>query len=417
MEYHYRHRNIALYELINKENDWRYVDFSLNASIDTDELVKSLKGGTCQNVRLQADWNQYTEKAFKIDIIKDYDEDVRLMTNRPYNESVMHQLYQHYLELVSLRKSQGRKLYNKFISSQDLDQRIRKLVTFDRDGDPIIKPYYQRVALETGYNFAAFFTNETSFPPHRHEEAEIIYTLSSTIQISLNQTIYELKPRDILIIGPREVHSFMTPAAPCDRLALIFKVPNENDIWGYRGKNRITTPHLPYNSHNSVIKTLHSQLEVHLKTIILELNNLDIAYKAAITAHIYHLLYLISRQMVFQSIGADNSKHYSKQVENLERVMRYVSTNYMNDITLKEVADLSNYSIFYFSRLFKDYTGMTFGNFLNQYRIQRSINLLFETNQSITEIAYKCGFNSIKTYNRLFKEIKKISPSAYRKQG
>lgn len=414
MEFHYRHRNIALYELINKENNWRFIDFSLNASIDTDELIKSLERGTCSNARLQADWNHYTDKVFKFDIIEDYEEDIYLMVHRTYNEDVIHRLYQRYLETIALRKAQGLKLYNDSITSHELDYRIRKLVTFDKDGDQIIKPYHQHVSLEAGYNYAAFLSNETNFPPHSHEEAEIIYILSGTIQISLNKTIYELMPKDILIIGPKEVHSFRTPAQPCDRLALIFKVPNEEGIWGYHSKNRITTPHIPYDNCSST-SALHSKLEANLQAIIQELQNRDIAYKAAITARIYDLLLLISRQMIFQSVETDCNKPYDKQTENLERVIRYVSMNYMNEITLKDAAELSNYSVFYFSRIFKEHTGMTFGSFLNQYRIQQSVKMLFDTSLSITEIADKCGFNSIKTYNRLFKQIKNISPRDYRK--
>lgn len=58
---------------------------------------------------------------------------------------------------------------------------------------------------------------------------------------------------------------------------------------------------------------------------------------------------------------------------------------------------------------------MTFGHYLNNYRIEKASDLLKSTEDPITEIVFKSGFGSIKTFNRVFKQIRGCSPSSYKK--
>ena len=60
-------------------------------------------------------------------------------------------------------------------------------------------------------------------------------------------------------------------------------------------------------------------------------------------------------------------------------------------------------------------TGMTFVEYVNATRIAEAETLLLETNDNITEIAYTIGFSSVQTFNRVFKQIRNINPTEYRK--
>lgn len=91
----------------------------------------------------------------------------------------------------------------------------------------------------------------------------------------------------------------------------------------------------------------------------------------------------------------------------------------MRDITIQEVADVAKYSTFYFTRYFKNATGMTFGRFLSSFRVKvAEKKYLLEEDLTVTDIAFKCGFNSIKTFNRVFfKIIKGCTPTEIRKRN
>jgi AraC-like DNA-binding protein len=92
-----------------------------------------------------------------------------------------------------------------------------------------------------------------------------------------------------------------------------------------------------------------------------------------------------------------------------------VEHNYTREITLAEIAGAANFSIYHFARFFKEATGMTFIQYLNNYRISKAIRYLCSTTDPITEIAFQAGFDSIKTFNRVFKQLKGCSPTEYKK--
>ena len=81
----------------------------------------------------------------------------------------------------------------------------------------------------------------------------------------------------------------------------------------------------------------------------------------------------------------------------------------MDDVS--KVAAMSPVS---FNRFIKKRTGKTFVNYLNDIRVGYAARWLVEKDSSISEIAFRTGFNNIANFNRIFKSLKKITPSQYR---
>ena len=125
----------------------------------------------------------------------------------------------------------------------------------------------------------------------------------------------------------------------------------------------------------------------------------------------------MARNITFISYSSGEARQFFKEIENVEKVFSYVNKHYEENITLQHAADAAGYSLYHFTRFFKKMTGMTFNEYLASLRIQKSAEILLETEKSITEVAYLCGFNSIKTYNRVFKSLKKMSPREFRKSN
>lgn len=95
-------------------------------------------------------------------------------------------------------------------------------------------------------------------------------------------------------------------------------------------------------------------------------------------------------------------------------VCQHIAQNYHEKIKVEQVAKLLNMTETTLSRLMKQRTGKSFIDFLNDYRIGFATRWLTETNQSISEIAYRCGFYNISNFNRIFKKTKGCTPSKYR---
>lgn len=97
-------------------------------------------------------------------------------------------------------------------------------------------------------------------------------------------------------------------------------------------------------------------------------------------------------------------------------VSEYIAANYMQPIRLKEVAETMSFSEGHFTRMFRKEFGMTFVQYLTEYRIQRSQELLADTNIPIEQIAFRVGINSYSYFCTCFKRLCGVSPGAYRLQ-
>lgn len=99
----------------------------------------------------------------------------------------------------------------------------------------------------------------------------------------------------------------------------------------------------------------------------------------------------------------------------IQKVCDYLDAHYYENFTLARLAGMSYMSVSYFSMLFKKTTGQTCLNYLNRVRLQKAKELLQEPDLKIYEIADMVGYTSLPYFNRIFKQIVKITPVEYRK--
>lgn len=105
--------------------------------------------------------------------------------------------------------------------------------------------------------------------------------------------------------------------------------------------------------------------------------------------------------------------HYDSR--RITRVMKYLNENYHQNITLNQISALVNMSQPSFSRFIKQRTGQSFVNVLNNIRVSMAARALIEEpTRTISEIAYKCGFNNLSNFNRIFRKKKNMTPHEYR---
>lgn len=96
--------------------------------------------------------------------------------------------------------------------------------------------------------------------------------------------------------------------------------------------------------------------------------------------------------------------------------IHYIHKNYKKNITLTEVCKDLNVNKSYFCSIFKNETGMTFSNFLNRLRIEKSKQFLSQNNDSILSIALSVGFNNHNYYTMKFKKLTGLTPLEFRQQ-
>lgn len=98
----------------------------------------------------------------------------------------------------------------------------------------------------------------------------------------------------------------------------------------------------------------------------------------------------------------------------IDVVFKHINENFSEHISLEEIADLASMTVPAFCRFFKKTTGKTFTKLVNEYRVVHATKLLSESQFSITDICYECGFNNFSHFNKLFKEFTGKSASKYK---
>ena len=97
-------------------------------------------------------------------------------------------------------------------------------------------------------------------------------------------------------------------------------------------------------------------------------------------------------------------------------IYKYVNANFQQHITLDEIANKVSMTVPAFCRYFKKTTGKTFTQLVNEYRVVHATKLLNESQMSIADICYECGFNNFSHFNKQFNEVTGKSASNYRKE-
>ena len=131
------------------------------------------------------------------------------------------------------------------------------------------------------------------------------------------------------------------------------------------------------------------------------------------TSSLLDILSIISSQKKAVEVGRFVVEN--KAAKRLQRIYLYVMNNYNNMITLDEVAAYAAMEKSAFCVFFKKMTGKTFFAYLTEYRIESSCQMIKKTNLTIAEICFASGFNDVPYYNRVFKKMKNIRPTEYRK--
>jgi two-component system response regulator YesN len=117
----------------------------------------------------------------------------------------------------------------------------------------------------------------------------------------------------------------------------------------------------------------------------------------------------------------DSEIFYSFQLDKIEQIdylskqtIQFINKNYVNDISVSNIADSLEVSETYLSRIFNKNVGTSIPNYINQYRIGKAKEYLLNTNLKLYEISEKVGFNSLAYFNTTFKKIVGCTPSTFR---
>ncbi len=168
--------------------------------------------------------------------------------------------------------------------------------------------------------------------------------------------------------------------------------------------------------NNSFVVQIPARKQTYIKELIdkisYEFRGVDNISLAFATAYFHELILYALRCQTYK----DNVvTHMDLANETIQRIVEYILANYKDDITLCKTAEMFNMSESSLSKKFKAFTGHRFREYLVEVRTHAAAELLRQSDLSMTEIAYECGFSDSNTFGDTFRRVFKQSPSSYRK--
>ncbi len=245
--------------------------------------------------------------------------------------------------------------------------------------------------------------------PHWHEELEIAYSYSEAVH-KIDGEAVRAFPGQLIITNPESVHSIIPkPAAHCDLAStvLVLSAPFlEANLPEYRSicfANPDTPPSFE-------VRNLMEKLSEFSRWSSYQPS--DYLYARGL---ILQLLALLCQQRSVPRSEIDLPRGLRKS-ERLKNILQFVEEHYQQPMLLSDVAKQNYFNPEYFSRYFKQKTGISFTRYLRQYRVQMARKQLIHSEQSILEIALENGFSDERGLIKAFRQQYGVTPLQYRKK-
>jgi AraC-like DNA-binding protein len=252
------------------------------------------------------------------------------------------------------------------------------------------------------------------FPLHYHEEYELNLILNAQgAKRIVGDHVEEIEEVELVLVGPNLYHAWFTHKCQGQQIREL-TIQFHKDLFEDRLLRR---------NQLSFIKTMFDMAQRGIlfsrdtsERLLPRLLGLEHKHGFDSVLELFSILHdlSISRNMRMLSDATSNNEQFNHNSRRIEKVFEYMNAHYSRPITLAEVAKVANMPETSFSRFIKKRIGNTFIDSLNEIRLGHATRMLIDTTHSVTEVAYKCGFNNMSNFNRTFKKRKGCTPKEFR---
>lgn len=231
--------------------------------------------------------------------------------------------------------------------------------------------------------------------PHLHKNLEVIFCCNGCVQVTVSGKVCTLTAGRGAIVPPNAVHSFLT-----EQSCVFYTV--QAGLQQVRDVAQLFRDRVPSGYTFCVDGDMQRRLQSTFEGK--RWNSFDV------------------KALVYQAVGSfvrDNAftRGRPADADLLTRTIRYVQDNFREPLTLEDTARHLGYSYSYVSKQVKRGLGMSFSDFLAEYRVSYARALLGEGETSISQVALLAGFGSIRNFNRVFLRVTGETPRDYQKRG
>lgn len=283
----------------------------------------------------------------------------------------------------------------------------KELKKHGSDEFPLLVSYEQLSKYKSG-----------SFLWHWHPELEITLVLEGEMLYKVNQCTYHMKTGDVLLSNANVLHAgLMQNMEDCKYASVTFASKMLYGFYESVMRKKYVEPFVQNFSLPAVYVDTSLDWYEEFAGCVRRIINLYEQKSEFFEIEIVETLQKLWRCMLKNLPGNLPYAEHSKVERNRMRaIMDYLEVNYMNKIQMKDIAAQIHLCESECSRLFKRYMNVSLFTFLQEYRVERSLEFLLGSGDSIMEVAQKSGFTDSNYYAKVFARVKGCSPQKYRKQ-
>jgi len=238
---------------------------------------------------------------------------------------------------------------------------------------------------------AALQATDFNYATHLHKSLEFVFCMNGMFSVTIDGCAYAVPEGQGALIPANVLHSYETKQS-CSLYCLLVGSGLLRDVAELTGRS------IPERYTFEIDPVLRVLLEEYYST------------QERMIFNAKAILYRASQAFV---CGNSFTPQEVTGTGIAVQMITYMQENFREPLTLETFAGQMDYDYFYISKLFRQNFGKTFSELLSDYRIGYAKTLLEERRQTISEIALASGFGSIRSFNRTFRQITGMSPSAY----
>lgn len=285
-----------------------------------------------------------------------------------------------------------------------------------------MKAVEYRLPQELDKSFIVFEEKGAYFPYpwHYHPEYELVLIIKSTGRRMVGDHIGYFQEGDLVFMGPQLPHvwvndeKYVLSKSKSSARAIVIQFVEK-----FLGEYFFNIPEIEVFKKKLKLSKRGIAINGKAREKISELMQgmLDQNGLQRLSA-LFTIFDILSNCSDFELLASPNYEKVVQAGNSSDRfsiITEYIMNNFTKDITLPEIAGIVNMGVTAFCNFFKQHHKVTFVEYLNAVKIGYACKLLGENDESIVDIAYHSGYNTLANFNRQFRKLKNMTPSEYRK--
>ena len=278
------------------------------------------------------------------------------------------------------------------------------------------KIYREVTPLTSNDCFMVFARTKSKFdfPLHFHEEFELNFIENAPgAKRIVGDNIEVISENELVLVGSNTPHGWFTHECKSEKIHEI-TIQFHKDLFDEKFLNRSQMSFM-----RSLLERASRGISFSKETInqikprLISLSQTNGFCSIMELMSILHDLSVSRNMRTLTSLSFPHEKA-TYDSRRIEKAFEYMKNNYEKEISLEDISKIVNMSVVSFSRFIKKSTGKTFIDSFNDIRLGHASRLLIDTRFSIAEVSYKCGYNNLSYFNRIFKKKHNYTPKEFR---